>query len=364
MTVNFVPPARRPLPAPVTADIVVEAPPGLPPPGSLLRMLPIVMSVATSAMMAATFFSGSAVTRNPTFLMLPLMMLASAALTVMTGRGRRGGGVDADRADYLQYLGRLRATVTEIALAQRAALESSHPDPDSLWTLIGGPRMWETRVADPDFCLVRVGVGAGPLAARLVAPEEGYASDPVTATAVRRFVDTHSTVTDVPIVIGVRGCHTVTINGDVTAVRGLLRAMICRLAVLHAPDQLLIAGAVSDGNLVHWDWLKWLPHNQHPHRVDALGAARMVYGDAAQALAALAAADAPYAVLIADLDGPSNLDEPANLTLLEVGAGRDGTPVTIDRGGDAQTLVRPDRLHLVDTLVCARRLAGYRADAA
>ena len=40
--------------------------------------------------------------------------------------------------------------------------------------------------------------------------------------------------------------------------------MICQLAVRHAPDQLLIVGSISDRNRVHWDWLKWLPHNRHP----------------------------------------------------------------------------------------------------
>ena len=154
--------------------------------------------------MAAAFFSGSAVTRNPMYLAFPMMMLISTAVTVAAGRGQRQGrGVDADRVDYLGYLSRLRATVTETAAAQRSSLTWSHPDPDTLWTLIGGPRMWERRASDPDFCLVRVGVGTQPLATRLVAPESRSREpcDPVTATALRRFLDTHSIV-DAPITIG------------------------------------------------------------------------------------------------------------------------------------------------------------------
>ena len=262
------------------------------------------MSVATLGVMAAAYFSGSAVTRNPLFVAFPMMTLISTAVTVAAGRGQRQGrGVDADRVDYLGYLSRLRATVTETAAAQRSSLRWSHPDPDTLWTLIGGPRMWERRASDPDFCLVRVGVGTQPLATRLVAPESRSREpcDPVTATALRRFLETHSIV-DAPITVALRGVGTVNIDGDLTSVRGLLRAMICQLAVLHHPGQLLVVGAISDRNRAHWDWLKWLPHNQHPTAADAVGSARMVYQSLAEAQRALAGARLPHVVVVADLD--------------------------------------------------------------
>ena len=57
-------------------------------------------------------------------------------------------------------------------------------------------------------------------------------SDPVTATALHRFLHAHSTIADAPIAIGLRGTATVTIDGDLTQVRALLRAMVCQLAVL------------------------------------------------------------------------------------------------------------------------------------
>ncbi|HWS94151.1 MAG TPA: type VII secretion protein EccC, partial [Mycobacterium sp.] len=276
MTQSFAPVVRLPPPAVATTDVVVEPPPGLPPPTSprlLPRLLPVAMSVATLGVMAAAFFSGAGVTRNPVFLAFPVMMLVSMAVTVVTGRGRqRGDGIDADRVNFLGYLSRLRGTVTETAAAQRLSLVWSHPDPDTLWTLVGGPRMWERRVSDSDFCLVRAGVGTRSLATRLVAPDptSQEPSDPVTATALRRFLRAHSTIADAPIVIGLRGIATVTADGDLASVRGLLRAMICQLAVLHPPDQLLIAAATSDRNLAHWDWLKWLPHSKHPTAADAL----------------------------------------------------------------------------------------------
>lgn len=92
-------------------------------------------------------------------------MLVSALASGLTGRSRkRGGGIDADRGRYLEYLSRLGQSVAEVAMAQRASAMGRHPEPDTLWTLVGGARMWERSSSDADFCLVRVGVGTQPLA--------------------------------------------------------------------------------------------------------------------------------------------------------------------------------------------------------
>ncbi|BBX74768.1 ESX-4 secretion system protein EccC4 [Mycobacterium shinjukuense] len=345
-----------------TEDVEIAAPPevpGSPPSGMLVRLLPMVMSVATLGVMAAALLSGAPGARSPMFLAFPVMMLASLVVTAVTGPGRqRGKGIDADRVEYLAYLSGLRTRVTETAAAQRLSLELTHPQPDTLWTLIGGRRMWERGPADPDFCRVRVGVGRQPLATRLVAPEMPPArrSDPVTVTALQRFLRAHSTIAAAPITIALRAGATVRIDGDVGRARGLLRAMICQLAVLHAPHQVLIAGVVSDRHRDHWDWLKWLPHNQHPRSRDALGPVRMVYPTPARAHAALADAAVPRAVVIVDAD-ESVGDGIAGAVTLAVGTGGAGAPLVIRHAGDAEPLRCPDQLDPVDAVVCARLLA-------
>ncbi|MGO9351435.1 MAG: type VII secretion protein EccCa [Mycobacterium sp.] len=345
----------------------MSPPPELPAPSSptaLMRLLPVVVAVTTMGVMAATFLSGSAVSRNPMFLAFPAMMLVSMVVTALTGRhSRRGGRIDADRTEYLGYLGRLRQTITEIAVVQRVSLAVDYPEPDALWTLIGGSRMWDRRAGDSDFCLVRVGLGTRPLATRLVAPETPPVerSDPVTAAAVQRFLDAHSTIADAPITIGLPEIATVTIDGDQTQARALLRAMICQLAVRHAPDQLLIIGAISDRNRAQWDWLKWLPHNRHPSATDALGRARMVYPTRPDAVGALAGLALPHMVVIVDVDARTEPAGMGAMTTLEVGTGSEGAALTIRHPDAAEVLVRPDQMDLVDALVCARRLAGQTA---
>jgi DNA segregation ATPase FtsK/SpoIIIE, S-DNA-T family len=353
MTQGFGPVARR-SPA---EQVAVAAPPAPASPRPLARTLPIFVSLGSMAVMAAAWVSGSTVSRSPMFLAFPAMTVASMVVAMAAGRGARPGGVDADRADYLEYLDRLRGTVTKAAVRQRNSLYERHPDPDTLWALAGGPRMWGRRATDPDFCRVRVGVGRQPLDCPPVAPEE-QPVDPVTAAALHRFIETHSTVT-APIAIDVGAAGTLLFEGEATRVRALLRAVVCQLAVLHAPAVVLVAAAAADPNRAHWDWLKWLPHNEHPARVDAAGPARMVYQSLAEARAALADAGTRRVVLIADVGDP--VDHISGATILQVRARGDRTPVMIVRDGRVEDVPRPDGLDPLAALICARRLAAYRA---
>ncbi len=370
-TVAFVPPARLPTPAFETADVVVAAPPEVTRPAVtnvVTRFLPVVMAIATVGMMAMVVFSRSAVARNPAFMMFPLMMLLSAVATAVSGADRRRGEINAERAEYLGYLSDLRGAVVKTAAAQCSSLVWRHPDPDTLWTLVGSCRMWERRAADSDFCQVRIGIGTQRLATRLVPPPTGPAQRPdlVTATALRRFLQTHSAVPDAPIAIELRGLEAVTLDGDAMHARALVRAMICQLAVLHSPGLVLIAAAVSDRNQAHWDWLKWLPHNQHPHARDLLGSARMVYPSVAaarQALAGLLADRAPAQLLAV-------VDDEAGMGLLKIDTGHAGVPAAAELrlwvsdnelSGHDEVSVRPDQMSYTAALACAQRLAGYRA---
>ncbi len=349
------------------ADIVVDAPPDLPSPaspGMLPRLLPVALSLACMGFMAAVFTAGSGMNRSPMFLALSAMMLVSTAVTGLSGGARRrGGGIDADRDRYLEYLAGLSRSVSDIAVAQQKSSIDNHPDPDTLWTLIGGPRMWQRRPTDAEFGHLRVGMGTQPLARRLVAPQlpPENLRDPVTAMALARFLTAHSTI-QAPVTIGLRDGTRVRIDGDVAEVRGLLRAILCQLAVLHAPDRVLIAAAADDENRGHWEWLKWLPHNQHPAAADEAGPVRMIYSSAAQAQSALAAVQRPdVLVVVADLAGDA--DPIAGATTISVGTSSDGAPVKISSTAQLAPGWCPDWMSPIDALVCARRLAGYDARA-
>jgi S-DNA-T family DNA segregation ATPase FtsK/SpoIIIE len=387
-TAEHVPTERVPRPVYDTTDIVVAAPQEVArqaQPSPLVRFLPIVTAIAAVGAMAVAYYSRSAVARNPAFLIFPLMMLVSTVTTVISNADRRRGAINAERADYLTYLSDVRADVVNTAAAQYQSLFWCHPDPDTLWTLVGGCRMWERRASDSDFCQVRIGLGTLPLATRLVPPtiETNGRQDPVTVSALQRFLRTHSTVPNLPLTLSLREVAAVSVGGDMMYARALVRATVCQLAVMHSPRLVLVAAAVSDHNRMHWDWLKWLPHNRHPCINDDVGPARLVYASLAAAMEALAGvttdrlpADplAPHVVVV--VDGDDDDTERVNSA-----AGKAVTTLTIDdsalvgtlrlRVSDSEVVAgtsidddvaaRPDAMSYTAALACAQRLAGYRA---
>jgi S-DNA-T family DNA segregation ATPase FtsK/SpoIIIE len=58
--------------------------------------------------------------------------------------------------------------------------------------------------------------------------------------------------------------------------------MVVQLATFHAPDDLLVAVVTAGRAKVEWEWAKWLPHVQHPNRVDGAGPMRMMVSSLAQ----------------------------------------------------------------------------------
>ena len=353
-----VPTVKPPLP-PTGAELVIAAPPSMPSvQGRVLvsRVLPVVMTVGVLVVTALVYRSGATGLRSPMFALVPLMMLGTTVTAAVAGRHRRhGDDIDGSREDYLDYLAAIRVRVCADAAAQRTFLLWSHPAPEVLWMLVGGTRMWERRPGDPMFGSVRVGIGPVVPRVTVVAPPQDRVThaDPVTHTALRRFLDTYARVVDAPVTLTVLGSVPLEFRGDLDRVRGLLRALVCQLAVLHAPDILLIA-VVAGHRMQHWDWLKWLPHHQHPSVGDAAVAGQLSYPDVASAQADLAGRSA--VLIIEDPVGVIRLIEPAGR-----GSPRTVTVTSTLISDDDGLTASPDFLSPADALVCARRVAGFRS---
>ncbi|MEZ0363597.1 type VII secretion protein EccCa [Mycobacterium sp. pUA109] len=277
---------RVSLPRMPGGEVNLQPPPEVPRviPGNLLmKLMPFVMIVAVVGMIALMVtVGGRDLTKNPMFLVFPMMMIMSMAGMFMGGGGRQGKAaaeLNEERKDYFSYLANLRDESDATGEQQRTALEWSHPDPRALADVVGTRRMWERRPSDPDFCHVRVGVGTHRLATRLLAPETGPPEDlePVSTVALRRYVKTHSVVHALPTAVSLRAFPAITFEGDRKLAQQLVRSMVLELCSFHGPDHVQVAVVTANPDGENWSWVKWLPHAQHDTARDGMGPMRLLF---------------------------------------------------------------------------------------
>jgi S-DNA-T family DNA segregation ATPase FtsK/SpoIIIE len=288
-------PPRRPAPEIPTGDLTVEAPPEIPQAtgGRWQQLLMVLPMLGGSVAMAMMFGRGGGTYSYVVGAMFGISSLAMLATSWSNSAGApKKAEMIAARREYLRHLATLRRRVRKTVTQQRAGLFYRHPDPTQLWSTVGSYRVWERRPTDADFGVVRVALGPQTLATPLIPPVTRPLEDlePMTAGALRRFLDAYSVVPDLPVALSLRGFARVFLRdgpgrGGAVAesgAPGLARAMLTQLSVFHAPDELLIAICAGPERRERWEWVKWLPHAQHPSRSDALGAVRLVTSTAAE----------------------------------------------------------------------------------
>ncbi|MBK1787791.1 type VII secretion protein EccCa [Prauserella cavernicola] len=319
-TTLFRRPSREKPPEMPSGELSLQEPPALPETVgrdflSAMMMLPMMMG-------GGVFMLIFIAPRNPVLGMTMfgvMMLMALLMFVVQMARGgtERKGKMRGERRDYLRYLGQVRTQVKAAATKQRESLSWRHPDPDGLWSVAMSGRLWERRAAHGDFAEVRIGTGSQRLAVRMTPLATKPISDlePLSARALRRFINAHSTVPTLPTSLFLRGFAKVRFFGDEDAVRGVTRAMLSQLVTFHSPEDLRVAVCTDPERVEHWDWVKWLPHAQHPVEQDGAGQVRLL-ADGVDALtdlldaelgergrfeaAASPSADEPYVVIVLD----------------------------------------------------------------
>ncbi|MEV5693424.1 type VII secretion protein EccCa [Micromonospora globbae] len=389
-TVVITRPPRRPAPEIPVGELTVEAPPEIPAVtgGRWQQLLMVLPMLGGTVAMAMMFGRGGGAYAYVVGGMFGLSSLAMLVTSWGSAAGSpRKSEMMAARREYLRHLTALRRRVRQTAGRQRAGLCYRHPDPGRLWSTAVSHRVWERRPGDPDFAVVRVGVGPQTLATPLVPPVTRPLEElePMTAGALRRFLDAWSVVPDLPVALSLRSFARVYVRDATGAspaggtapaedggpargasARAMVRAVLTQLAVFHAPDELLLAVCAGPERRAAWEWVKWLPHAHHPTRTDALGPVRLVTSSAAE-----------LERLLDDVLGNRSRFSPAGpatdgphvVVVLDGGDLTGATELTADGGIDAVTVLDldtpPPRLldrHALLLDLRAGRLHSYSAD--
>ncbi|MCW6010061.1 type VII secretion protein EccCa [Micromonospora sp. CPCC 205371] len=275
-------PPRRIAPPLPTGEVVLEPPPEIPPPGGkawtrMLMILPMAAGGAAMGLMMAGQRGGSGPLTYVAGGMFGISILGMMGMMMMNQSGPGKKEMIEARRQYMRRLAQMRAQIRTTIRQQREAIHYRHPDPVALWSTASGGRLWERRRSDPDFSVVRIGLGAQQVATPLIPPQTRPVDElePLCAMALRKFVATYSIVPDLPVAIALRDFSHVYLRGPEGPVRDLVRALLAQMATFHAPDDVLIGLCVPDTQRPHWEWAKWLPHAQHPAKIDAVGPIRL-----------------------------------------------------------------------------------------
>ncbi|WP_433530219.1 type VII secretion protein EccCa [Micromonospora sp. CA-263727] len=363
-------PPRRPAPEIPAGELPVEAPPEIPAVTGarwhqMLMVLPMLGGTVAMAMMFGR--GGGAYS----YVVGGMFGLSSLAMLVTSWGSASGtpkkSEMMAARREYLRHLTTLRRQVRRTAARQRAGLCYRHPDPTLLWSTVDSHRVWERRPTDPDFAVVRVAVGPQTLATPLVPPVTRPLEElePMTAGALRRFLDAYSVVPDLPVALSLRSFARVFVRDTPAGPTGSpgaqaqVRAMLTQLAVFHAPDELLVAVCAGPERRSLWEWVKWLPHAQHPTRSDALGPVRLVTSSAVELerlLDEVLTSRSRFSPA-----GPAT-DGPHLVVVLDGGDLTGATELAGDGGIDAVTLIDLDTPppRLLDRIALLLELRGGR----
>ncbi|MFI7077053.1 type VII secretion protein EccCa [Micromonospora sp. NPDC049903] len=340
-------PARRPAPEIPVGEVPVQAPPEIPAGagGRWHQMLMVLPMLGGTVAMAMMFGRGGGAYAYVVGAMFGLSTLAMLVTSWGSASGSpRKSEMMAARREYLRHLATLRRQVRQTAARQRSGLCYRHPDPQGLWSTVESHRVWERRPTDPDFAVVRVAVGPQTLATPLVPPVTRRLEElePMTAGALRRFLDAYSVVPDLPVAVSLRSFARVFVRAAPAgptgspAAQSLVRAMLTQLAVFHSPDELLIAVCAGPERRAAWEWVKWLPHAGHPSRGDALGPVRLVASaavDLEKLLDEVLASRSRFSPA-----GPAT-DGPHLVVVLDGGDLTGATELAGDGGIDAVTLI-------------------------
>ncbi|MFE0463215.1 type VII secretion protein EccCa [Kitasatospora sp. NPDC058965] len=263
-------PARVLPPQLPTDPVVLAAPPQPPGKDSNASWVMLLMPLLSSISMAGYMIVAG---RKMLILLGIAFVLLSVGVTVgvrMQLRGTQRKARTAARDRYLEHLIEVRRTARQVAADQRVVAAWRHPSPYRLRAIAARRRrVWERRPADPDFLQVRLGTGRAPLVTpiRLAGrtdPTVEY--DQRARTAAEQLIGSMSTVGQQPAVVDLGRAGVVSVLGPAARARALARAVLCQLAVGHAPDDVAIA-VVTGGE--DWDWAKWLPHTHEPEDQDA-----------------------------------------------------------------------------------------------
>jgi S-DNA-T family DNA segregation ATPase FtsK/SpoIIIE len=207
-----------------------------------------------------------AVTRTAAMLIFvalsPLMMVAN----VVEGRMNASRGTKGSMTALRRELGELGQAADQAHAAEWHARNAEHPPTAQCLDAVArrSPLLWSRRPGAPRFLDIRVGAATQDSRLRFETQRNRRAM-PAAQAELDSLVARYRTIRDVPFTLSLTEHGAVGIAGEPIAALDVSRAVLCQLAALHSPAEVVLTAFCGDRSASDWDWLKWLPHTSSAH---------------------------------------------------------------------------------------------------
>ena len=268
---NFNRPPRIQFPATEGDEVTIPNPPATPETAEQNLLTALIPVLGIAVMSVFYVFRAATGGGEGIGFALPMLILGFFTIggTVLANRMRKNEQQrrrEEAEINYIRLLEKKRARLQAAHDAQLAILENDFPRP-AYWlnaALTRDQRLWERRPADEDFTAFRLGDGRIPSAIKINAPDPDLDS-PLLDRALS-LADEYRFLPDAPVIASLAADVSIGMAGRRAQVLKAARAVICNLALTHAPQDLHIHLIAPQSTSDEWKWMEWLPHASQSHR--------------------------------------------------------------------------------------------------
>jgi S-DNA-T family DNA segregation ATPase FtsK/SpoIIIE len=224
-----------------------------------------LIALAAPVLMGGVLFAITRSMASLSFVALsPLMMLGN----VLESRWAATRGNRSSMGGLRRELAGLDEAARAAHAQEWAARNGEHPPTGDCLDAAAqrSPLLWSRRPDAPRFLDVRAGTAT--LGSRLSFDTQ-HGSSRRTAPAAKAALDEltarYQHIARVPFGLSLAVQGSIGVAGDPASALEAARALLCQLAALHSPAEVIITGFCGPHAWQDWDWLKWLPHTSSAH---------------------------------------------------------------------------------------------------
>jgi len=247
--------------------------PGQPPQLNILTIvLPPVLMIGSMLLgqLITQKFSPTGATSLPLPAMIPMALMGlgfplANLFSTLSQKKKYKKSMEVREENYKKALTEVEKQIEEKVSQQREIMEREFPNAYN--TLQIGlergqnPRLWWRRPGDPDFLVLRVGIGDSSPSFEIELPNLNFENEPLAKLPVE-LKERYRVIQDIPTLVDLKKVGSLVLNSsDRVLTLRVARRIVVDLCVNQSPNDIslfLISDQPKAGET--WEWMRWFPH--------------------------------------------------------------------------------------------------------